>query len=155
MTTSHLRVVAAWLQGQSDAGVDLNGGIVLPLFLKPQLSALLKAAVLADENRPNDADPFERGGVWHRAVNRVMFALAAECKVMTAHFEYPHGLGLADGAFNSFMSALAAMGIDLPSDEEIAAADAARAAVAAQKAPVAVNQPAVGDWDDAEAYEYN
>lgn len=154
MNTLSLRIVAAWLQGQADAGVDLNGGIVLPLFLKPQLSALLQSAVLADENRPDSADPFEHGGVWHLAVNRVMHALSAECKAMTAHYEYPHGLGMADGAFMSFMTAIRDLCIELPSQEALAAADAHRQAIA-QQASVVVREPAVGDWDDAEAYDYH
>ena len=152
MEKHDLSIVAAWLEGHSDAGIDLNGGIELPLFLKPQISALLKAAVLADENRPNDADPFVHGGVWHRAVCAVMFALSRRCKAMTAHYEYPHGLGLADGAFNSFMAAIVALGIELPTSEEIAAADAVRAA-RAEQATAAVQEGC--DWgDDAEAYDY-
>lgn len=152
MNKSSLRIVAAWLQGQADAGVDLNGGIELPLFLKPQLAGLLQAAVLADENRPMGQDAFERGGVWHRAVNRVMAALSDECKDMTWHYEYPQGLGLGDGAFHAFMQAIRAFRIELPSDEEISVADAEREATSAEQAAYSI-QP-LGEWDGSEAYDY-
>lgn len=161
MKASSLRIVAAWLQGHADAGIDLNGGIELPLFIRPQLSALLQSAVLADENSPAGADLFERGGVWHRAVNRVMDALSAECKAMTAHYEYPHGLGLADGAFKSFMAAIPAMGIEMPTDVALAAADGERQAKAeANRAEALAAQEqqraqASGGWDDSEAYSYH
>lgn len=151
MKASSLRIVTAWLQGHADAGIDLNGGIELPMFLKPQLTDLLQAAVLSDENRPADADPFERFGVWHRAVLRVMPALSAECRAMTAHYEYPHGLGLADGAFMSFMSAIRAFRIELPSAEALAAADSERAQAA--KRVIVAQKHAFGEWDDS-SYDY-
>lgn len=160
MKKSSLRIVTAWLLGQADAGVDLNGGIELPYLLRPQLSALLSAAVLADENRPAEDDPFERGGVWHRAVNRLMSALTAECTAMTEHYEYPHGLGIGDGAFRSFMNAVRDMHIDLPSADALAGSDAERKARNDAERAEAIaayelrRAAATSKWDDDEAYDY-
>lgn len=160
MKNCSLRVVTAWLQGQADAGVDLNGGIELPLFLAPQLRTLLPAAVLADKNRPAAADPFERSGVWHRAVNCLMDALTTECKAMTSHYEYPHGLGMGDGAFKSFMTAIRDLHIELPSDEALIAADAERQAQADAKRAEALatyrqRAKSFEEWNDDDAYDYN
>ena len=153
MNKVSLGVVAAWLQGHAAAGVDLNNGIELPLFLKPQLAEVLHSAVLEDANRPAGGDAFERGGVWHRAVNRVMYALTEKCKSMTAHYEYPHGLGLGDGAFFSFINAVREFHLELPTDEELHAADAERAARAkAERDAAMASQEASraqtsGEWD--------
>lgn len=153
------QVLVAYLSGLQAAGKDLNLGIKLPMMLKPQLSELLRAAVLADENRPG-GDPYELHGVWHRAVNRLIWDARKTCRAMTAHYEYPQSLPLGDGAHRSVMAAIRDMRIELPTAEEMASADKARkdAKVLAtlKNRTTATAAAATAEWDDgAEVYSYD
>ena len=103
------------------------------------LAQQLQAAVLADANRPS-----EEREIWRRAVNIVL-----------------HKQGLfGDDLYAQVMNFIVKNNVQLPSEEELAAADAQRsaekqaqmirdmAAIEAQKAAAA------SEWEDSEVYEY-
>lgn len=127
----HRQVINSFFFGMREAGVNAELGEVefLPLFLKPHLTALLKSAILEDENRPKS----ERE-IWRNAVNSVTHRLYYYGFRMTHMCESPCGGVMRCDATNKlFFDAIENMEITLPSSEELEAADAAHTAARASR----------------------
>lgn len=122
--------LAFYILGLADAQADFDR-ITIPLLLKPQIQALLREEVLQLCDRP-DGDPFKHRGVWHLAVASLCRRLDREVLRQTenAVYDYPHGLVVGDSLFRALMRAVILHGLELPSSEDLAQADANREAQA-------------------------